>query len=56
MGELCAHNLIRFSVSQVETSFRPETKRRDEWLWTIAQFVIGMPSQMIISISVLVDQ
>jgi hypothetical protein len=44
MGELCAHNLIRFPVSQVETSFRSKTKRRDEWLGSVTQFVIGVPT------------
>lgn len=51
-----ADELAGFSVTHVESTLCAQGQRCDERFWSIHQFIIGVPAQMVVAISVEVHE
>ena len=56
MTQMDTDQFSGFPMSKIESPFCPQGDGGDERLWAIHQFVIRVPSQMVISIAVEVDE
>ncbi len=56
MGEENTYYLMRLVMAKIEAPFCTQADRCNGGFWTIHHLVVGVPSQMVISIFVVVGQ
>lgn len=56
MGEKNFHHFARFVMSKIKTSLGSETDGRNSGLWPVHYFIVCMPAQMVVSVSIKVHK